>query len=75
MLNILRICIGQVKEYNGERTLEGLSKFLETDGVYGEAAPDDDEDDDEDDDDEEVGAALNAFMLPRQNSCFGMLSM
>lgn len=28
-------------EYNGERTLDGLSKFLETGGVYGEAAPDD----------------------------------
>lgn len=28
-------------EYNGERTLEGLSKFLETNGDYGRAAPDD----------------------------------
>ena len=28
-------------EYNGERTLEGLSKFLETSGDYGRAAPDD----------------------------------
>lgn len=27
-------------EYNGERTLEGLSKFLETKGDYGRAAPD-----------------------------------
>lgn len=27
-------------EYNGERTLEGLSKFLETNGDYGRAAPD-----------------------------------
>lgn len=28
-------------EYNGERTLEGLSKFIETNGDYGRAAPDD----------------------------------
>ncbi|RWS05049.1 protein disulfide-isomerase-like isoform X2, partial [Dinothrombium tinctorium] len=27
-------------EYNGERTLEGLNKFLETDGEYGKAALD-----------------------------------
>lgn len=31
----------EVVEYNGERTLEGLSKFLESDGEYGRAAPDD----------------------------------
>ena len=30
----------QVIEYNGERTLEGLTQFLETDGEYGRAAPD-----------------------------------
>lgn len=30
-------------EYNGERTLEGIIKFLDTDGVYGQAAPDHDE--------------------------------
>lgn len=30
----------QVIEYNGERTLDGLEKFLETDGEYGRAAPD-----------------------------------
>merc|ERR1712150_330565 len=28
-------------EYNGERTMKGIKKFLDTDGVYGEAAPDD----------------------------------
>ena len=33
----------EVAEYNGERTLEGLTKFLKTDGVYGQAAPDHDE--------------------------------
>ena len=31
---------GTEAEYNGERTVEGLSKFLKTDGVYGMAAPD-----------------------------------
>ena len=30
----------QVIEYNGERTLDGLTRFLETDGEYGRAAPD-----------------------------------
>jgi len=33
----------ELAEYNGERTLEGLKKFLETDGEYGKAAPDHDE--------------------------------
>lgn len=28
-------------EYNGERTLEGLTRFLESNGEYGRAAPDD----------------------------------
>lgn len=40
----------KVVEYNGERTLDGLSKFLETGGEYGQAAPDEDEEEDEDDD-------------------------
>jgi len=31
---------GSEAEYNGERTVEGLSKFLKTGGVYGMAAPD-----------------------------------
>lgn len=31
---------GKVVEYNGERTLAGMSKFLETGGSYGQAAPD-----------------------------------
>ncbi|XP_074593016.1 protein disulfide isomerase isoform X1 [Brevipalpus obovatus] len=29
----------EVVEYNGERTLDGLTKFIETDGDYGRAAP------------------------------------
>lgn len=40
----------QVIEYSGERTLEGLTKFLETGGSYGQAAPDQAEEEDEDDD-------------------------
>jgi len=39
-----------VVDYNGERTLDGLVRFIDSDGVDG-AAADDDEDDDEDDDD------------------------
>ncbi|KAK0089997.1 hypothetical protein PV325_004130 [Microctonus aethiopoides] len=36
-------------EYNGDRTLEGLTKFIESDGEYGQA-PEDAEEEDEDDD-------------------------
>lgn len=44
----------EVVEYNGERTLEGLSKFLDTDGEYGKGAPEEvteEEEEEEDKDD------------------------
>lgn len=43
----------EVVEYNGERTLEGLTKFLESGGEYGRGAPDSDEEGEEEEFDEE----------------------
>ncbi|XP_015793077.1 protein disulfide-isomerase isoform X1 [Tetranychus urticae] len=37
----------EVVEYNGERTLDGLSKFIDTNGEYGRAAPQEEVDEEE----------------------------
>lgn len=39
----------QVVEYNGERTLEGLTKFIESSGDYGKAATEAEDEDENDD--------------------------
>merc|ERR1712002_911903 len=38
----------KVIDYNGEGTLDGLVKFIESDGVHGAAAEDDEDEDDDD---------------------------
>jgi len=47
----------KVVEYNGERTLEGLAKFLDTDGVYGQGPSEEEAEEDEETEEVEEGEA------------------
>lgn len=42
-----------VVQYNGERTLEGLSKFIDTNGEYGQAPPEEVEEEEEEEEDKD----------------------